>query len=167
MYETPDPGDALTQGDIVDGCPIFSLDQAAPDEPNPVPRRYRERVVVLTQACDLAQDKTSRVVVANVRSCEDLVVAGLMKKSTIKDQVRLHKMPGWYFLPKSDGPMTLPESIVNLRDLHTVPRAILEGLAARGGRIGGVCTPWREHLAQHFGISYMRIGLPEPYETEP
>jgi hypothetical protein len=34
----------------------------------------------------------------------------------------------------------------------------------------GVCrltTPYREHLAQHFGITYMRIGLPEPYETQP
>jgi hypothetical protein len=28
-------------------------------------------------------------------------------------------------------------------------------------------TPWREHLAQHFGTTYTRIALPEPYDTEP
>jgi hypothetical protein len=24
-------------------------------------------------------------------------------------------------------------------------------------------TPYREHLAQHFSVTYSRIGLPEPY----
>ena len=28
-------------------------------------------------------------------------------------------------------------------------------------------TPWREHLAQHFGTTYTRIALPEPYATQP
>jgi hypothetical protein len=26
-------------------------------------------------------------------------------------------------------------------------------------------TPYREHLAQHFSVTYSRIGLPEPYGT--
>jgi hypothetical protein len=26
-------------------------------------------------------------------------------------------------------------------------------------------TPYREHLAQHFAVTYSRIGLPEPYGT--
>jgi hypothetical protein len=30
-----------------------------------------------------------------------------------------------------------------------------------------IVTPDREHLAQHFAVTYMRIGLPDPYETHP
>jgi hypothetical protein len=26
-------------------------------------------------------------------------------------------------------------------------------------------SPYREHLAQHFAVTYMRIGLPAPFET--
>jgi hypothetical protein len=28
-----------------------------------------------------------------------------------------------------------------------------------------LATPYREHLAQHFSVTYSRIGLPEPYGT--
>lgn len=30
-----------------------------------------------------------------------------------------------------------------------------------------LATPYREYLAQHFAVTYMRIALPEPYETRP
>ena len=75
-------------------------------------------------------------------------------------------MPGWYFLPKAEAPASLPESIVDMRDLHTMPRAYLDRLIAEGRRVCRVVTPYREHLNQHFAITYMRIGLPEPYATE-
>ena len=55
--------------------------------------------------------------------------------------------------------------MVDLRDLHTVPMALLEGLQARGRHVGRLITPYREHLAQHFSVTYSRIGLPEPYGT--
>jgi hypothetical protein len=61
----------------------------------------------------------------------------------------------------------LPESIVDLHDLHTVPRAVLERLIADGKRLGRLLSPYREHLAQHFAVTYMRIGLPAPFETQP
>jgi hypothetical protein len=64
------------------------------------------------------------------------------------------------------GGPTFPESIVDLRDLHTISKRLLERLIADGKRVCRVATPYREHLAQHFGVTYMRIGLPEPYETE-
>jgi hypothetical protein len=44
---------------------------------------------------------------------------------------------------------------------------VLDHLREAGRRICRILTPYREHLAQHFAVTYMRIGLPEPYETEP
>jgi hypothetical protein len=90
-----------------------------------------------------------------------------LKPATIRDTIRRHQVFGWYFLPAGTSPVTFPESIVDLRELHRVPRGVLEQLIAEGKRVCHLATPYREHLAQHFGVTYMRIGLPEQYETEP
>jgi len=73
MYEQPLETD-LSQGDILDDCPILVWKPAAPPLDLDVPPEIRIiRVVVLTQACDLAQDKTTRVVVAPVHDAAELV----------------------------------------------------------------------------------------------
>ena len=123
-------------------------------------------MIVLTQACDLAQAKTSKVLVALLQPAQGLVERGILKAPTIRDQVRRGLVYGWYFLPAAPTAIPLAESIVDLHDLHTVPRAILERLIANGKRVCRLAPPFREHLAQHFAVTYMRIGLPAPYDTE-
>lgn len=162
-YRTPAEG-PLSQGDILDGCPLFALSPAADAvDLRAAPARWESRVVVLTQACDLAQAKTTRVLVACVHAAQSLVDAGVLKAQAVRDQVRRGLVYGWYFLPAGAG---LEESIVDLRDVHTVSRAALERLVADGKRPCQLVTPYREHLAQHFAVTYSRIGLPEPYETQ-
>ncbi|MBP85620.1 MAG: hypothetical protein CMJ64_02720 [Planctomycetaceae bacterium] len=121
-----------------------------------------ERVIVLTQAGDLANTKTTKVQVAVVHEASRLVDAGLLQAQTIRDQVRRHRVFGWYFLPESQQQ---PEAIVDLRDLHTLPRELLEELIAAGNRVATIQSPYREHLAQHFAVTYSRIALPDPYDT--
>jgi len=121
---------------------------------------------VLTQTCDLANQKTSKVQVAVVHEATILASTGELKATTIRDQVRRGLVHAWYFLPAVET-LGLPESVVDLHDLHTVPKAVVERLVAAGKRVGRLVTPFREHLAQHFAVTYMRIALPEPYETRP
>ena len=78
-------------------------------------------------------------------------------------EIRSHRIYGWYFLPAGEA---IRESVVDLRDLHTIERALLEELAKQGRRTCRIKSPYREHLAQHFATTYSRIGLPLPYETE-
>ncbi|MCA9265056.1 MAG: hypothetical protein KDA60_14450, partial [Planctomycetales bacterium] len=92
-----------------------------------------------------------------------LVDAGLLKPKSIVDNVRNHRVYGWYFLPADNE---FPESIVDLRDIHTLPRQMLAELVHSGKRVVSLDSPYREHLAQHFTVTYGRIGLPEPYDTE-
>jgi hypothetical protein len=165
MYEQPLETD-LSQGDNLDDCPILVWKPAPAPLDLDVPPEIRIiRVVVLTQACDLAQDKTTRVVVAPVHDGAELVARNILKAAAIRDQVRRGQVFGWYFLPSA--PVTLAESIVDLRELHAIERHTLEYLVGVGKRICRIRTPWREHLAQHFGTTYMRIALPEPYATQP
>ncbi len=132
MYEQPLDTD-LSQGDILDDCPILvwkpssSLDLDVPPEIRII------RVVVLTQACDLAQDKTTRVVVAPVHDAAELVARNILKAAAVRDQVRRGQVFGWYFLPAA--PVTLAESIVDLRELHTIERRTLEYLAGGSDRL--------------------------------
>ena len=119
---------------------------------------------MLTQACDLAQVKSARVTIAVIHDADEMIVRGVLKPAMVRDQIRTHRVYGWYFLPAGPG---LPESLVDLRNLHTVPRELLEELIANGQRVARLLTPYREHMAQHFATTYARIALPEPYETAP
>lgn len=169
MFTVPTPSEPLTQGDVLDDCPLVGL---KPDEPAkditamPVQRWY-SRVIVLTQACDLAQPKTDIVLVAPLHAAQRLVESGVLKGNVIRDQLRRHLVFGWYFLPEIGAPVTFPESIVDLRDLHSVPRVVLEQLIAAGKRVASLSSPYREHMAQHLAVTYMRVALPEPYSTRP
>ncbi len=130
-------------------------------------KRWIARVIVLTQACDLVQAKADRVLVARVHQAQQLVDQGLLKAGAIRDQVRRHQVFGWYFLAASTAPVVIPESLIDLRDLHSVPRVVLEQLIAGGKRDASLASPYREHLAQHFAVTYMRVALPEPYSSQP
>ncbi len=168
MYQMLPAEALLSQGDVIDDCPVFGLDDSAvPVNLGAGPIRWQARVITLTQACDLAQKKATRVVVAVVHTAQHLVDQGILKSSLIRDQLRRGLVYGWYFLPAAPSPIGLSESIVDLRDLHTVPQAVLEHLISDGKRVCRLITPYREHLAQHFATTYSRIGLPEPYETLP
>jgi hypothetical protein len=168
IYHALAPHEPLSQGDIIDGCPIFGAEEvSAALAPQAQATRWLVRAIVLTQACDLAQSKTNKVLVAVVHDAEDLIRKGVMKASAVRDHVRRGMVYGWYFLPAAPAPMELPESIVDLRDVHTMSRRVLEHLVAQGRRIGRFTTPYREHLAQHFTVTYARIGLPEPFQSVP
>jgi hypothetical protein len=168
MFLVPDKDSSLTQGDIFDECPLVGLsaEKPLPDLKNVPVNQWTSRVIVLTQACDLVQSKTGFVLVAQVHLAEKIVTRGLLKATTIRDQVRRHQVFGWYFLPAVPSPVALPEALVDLRDIHSVPRAVLEALIAQGKRVATLLSPYREHLAQHFAVTYMRVALPEPYGTK-
>ena len=172
MYKTPQELQVehgvvlLSQGDILDDRPLVSwADQTREVAEGDKPLSVRARVIVLTQACDLANDKAVRAVVAVIHEAAHLVQTGRVKEKFIRDNVRKGQVYGWYFLPAHPACPAFPESLVDLRDLHTVPRALLEGLQDQGKHVCRLITPYREHLAQHFSVTYSRIGLPEPYGT--
>jgi hypothetical protein len=161
--------DPLTQGDLIADCPLVGLNLASSplDLNDPPTKWWTARVIVLTQACDLAQAKADSVLVAPVHDAQKLVEAGVLKGTLVRDQVRRHLVFGWYFIPAAPAPLSLPESLIDLRDVHSVPRVVLEQLIGGGKRVASLMSPYREHLAQHFAVTYMRVALPEPYVTQP
>lgn len=165
IYARPAPAEPIDQGDVIDACPLVAIDTAEILDVEVLPvRHFLERVIVLTQTCDLAQQRASRAVVAIAHEAERLVDQGLLRPADIKGPVRAGRVFGWYFLPQSTE-FGMPESIVDLRQLHTVRLDLLLTLSRRGQRRVRLQPLYREHLAKHFADTYSRIGLPEPYDT--
>ena len=169
MFAHAATSDPLMQGDLIDDCPLvsFNLTSGPIDWNDPPTKWWPARVIILTQACDLARGNDGPVLVAVVHDAKKIVADGVLKASAIRDQVRRHLVFGWYFLPAVTTPFALPESVIDLREIHSVPRVVLEQLVSGVKRVASLVSPYREHLAQHFAVTYMRIALPEPYPTQP
>lgn len=166
IYRLPPPDAPLDQGDIIDGCLLLDLATFDLDGTTPPTMDYAlQRVVVLTQTCDLANAKTRTIVAAVVLDAQWLVDEHRLKPADIRGPVRAGRVWGWYFLPKSTD-LGLPELIVDFRQLHTVRMDLLTALCRRGQRKARIQPLYREHLAKHFADTYSRIGLAQPYETE-
>ena len=165
-YKRPSTEDAVAQGDVIDGCPVLLVAQWNPDDWTSLQSKHvLQRVIVLTQTCDLAQAKVGRIVVAVVLAAQQLVDGGLLKPADIRGPIRAGRVFGWYYLPKCDE-FGLPESIVDLRQLQTLPRDLLTGLCQRGKRLARFQPLAREHLAKHVADTDSHIGLLEPYPTD-
>lgn len=84
IYSQPDASERVDQGDIIRGCPILSLSPSVPlDLAAPEMQANEERVVVLTQTCDFAQQRLTRAVVAVAYPAEDLVRQSKLKATDI------------------------------------------------------------------------------------
>src|SRR5712692_5140808 len=149
IYRLPQPDDPIDQGDILDGCPVLWIAGFEVDNLDTLETlRSIERVVVLTQTCDLANRKLTAATVAVIRDAQSLVDQQLLKAADIKGPIRGGRVFGWYFLPGSRD-LGLSEMIIDLRQLHTVRLDLLTALCRQGQRRARIVPPYREHLAKH------------------
>jgi len=166
IYDLPGSDALLDQGDLIDNCLILSIREFNLDSEDPPRINVAiNRVLDLTQTCDLANRKATNATVAVVHEAQFIVDQGLLKPADVRGPVRAARVYGWYFLP-ADSDLGLNEMIVDLRQLHTVRLDLLVALAQSGHRRARLLSPYREHLAKHFADTFSRIGLPEPYESQ-
>jgi hypothetical protein len=191
-YTVIDAGCPLTQGDLISDCPLIGWKAASAEfdggDEVAVLRATSETitadVVVLTQACDLENDK-----VTNVILCPHLASSEFRRdwEATLREQGQYPSTTAkvakaWTSTCKDirDGfvwnlamlnhrqedPLPIEHRIVDFRNVYTVPRTFLESfLRQRGGQRLQLLPPYREHLSQAFARFFMRVGLPTPVEA--
>ncbi len=160
-------GSALVQGDLILACPVPKVETVSfplPDELEIVSGEFN--LVVLTQSCDLANDKVEEVLFAGVRAYRQMVaderegnpaVAGTKwRKALVRGD-----LPAYLVLPRSANPPLLDWSVVDFHHLFTLPKAYTEAFAANVGARLRLVPPYREHLVQAFARYVMRVGLPQ------
>lgn len=172
----------LTQGDLISNCPVLtwglsSLEFSGADETETLRgavTAVRADVVVMTQACDLENDKVSNLILcphlglaeyrrAWERQMDEEKQSGSAKNwASFCDRLRNGFIWNLALLNSgSSGDLTTDHRIVDFHEVYTVPRSFLESLLKyRGQARLRLLSPYREHLSQAFARYFMRVGLP-------
>lgn len=168
-YEVAD-GPEILQGDVLIHCPVFAVDRDLP-WPFVATSEVGIRVkiidlVVMTQSCDLLNEKVDEVLLAQMVAWPEAVRAEVQRGNEAVKSTRFRKLlvdgsvPGLSLLHKREQNPSLPWSVVDFHQLFTLPKAFVGHFAASAGPRLRLRSPYREHLAQAFARYFMRVGLP-------
>ncbi len=164
-------GPVILQGDILRRTPI-----TAPETPSqwPLPGaaqsvevrvRYYD-LVVMSQSCDLANEKAGEVLLAQLIPWPEVVRTELergnswIKSSKFRKSLVEGGVPNLSLLHKRENEPQLSWSVVDFRRLFVLPAPFVCQFAASLGPRLRLRSPYREHLAQAFARYFMRVGLP-------
>jgi hypothetical protein len=179
-YSRAEAADSLMQGDLILDCPlvVWSPGPGHGDYSSDSLKEQVEAVkadlIVMTQACDLAQENVDRVVLCTSNPIELFYEAWREERTQegkgvgrdefrkLADQIRKGFKWNLHLLQEAhvDGIAT-PQRVVDFSDVHTIPREFLERLLeSRAEPRLRLEPPYREHLSQSFARYFMRVGLP-------
>lgn len=170
-YEVVD-GASLQQGDFFDSCPVL-IPQTALPETSEVPESVGSEayldgevqdfnVVVMSQSCDLENDKLAYVMVCAHWSLEEIGQENeYFKSKKGREYLRRGNVPGYHLLAAcAVQGMEREIRVVDCRTVFSLPLEVLKSLAQKRGRRLRLLPPYREHMAQAFARFFMRVGLP-------
>lgn len=166
-YETVEGSD-LEQGDI-----LFDVDvvHTIMDEPAAMSSQLDIDLatvdsIVLTQTCDIENSKAPTFLMARVLSYDDLLEAARVRGDTNIPSEKYRKLlvdgniPNNFLLAAHDGSPALPWTVVDFRQLFTLPAKYVSKSAAQKSPRLRLMSPYREHLSQSFARYFMRVALP-------
>ena len=164
-YEVVEGGE-IEQGDLLNACPVLV---PVPELSFPLPSdmivadQETFDVVVMTQSCDLVNDKTKEIIL-----CPhwDLLEAGKVETALAQKDAQRQILKGYRYRyamlaasTHSDAPMGV--RIVDFGRIFTLPTTFVRLFAEKQGKRLRLCPPYREHLSQSFARFFMRVGLPQ------
>ncbi len=157
-------GRELSQGDYLKDCPVPVIaDTFTPFSDEAIDITIEERdVIILTQSCDLTNNKAPFVALCPVYTLEELEAATpqFASKGTW-EQVRNGRREGLHMLAGFNGPENNRSSrVVDFRQIYSLPFGFLQQYAERLGSRQRLLSPYLAHLAQSFARFFMRVGLP-------
>jgi hypothetical protein len=159
-------GPELMQGDVLLQCPIYRVETAAAVDDEEVGFiEELQDVIVLTQSCDLENDKVSDVLVAYVHDYVQLAqetwdTNPAIKSTDFRKGLIQGTTPPYSLLPQYSGGPQLPWSLVDFHHVFSIPKVLAARVAEAAGPRLRLLSPYREHLAQAFARYIMRVGLP-------
>jgi hypothetical protein len=176
-------GSTLEQGDILRNCLAPIPPRIAEAEPlvaapagsevpvaraAPEPGDIHDRVIVLSQSCDLAQGDIARVMVCPVYTLDEFVDnarGNRNQRNTRKGNLRSGRLIGYHLLNRCtlEG-FEATHLVSDFGDAFSIPLQYAVELAGAAPRVR-LLPPYREHLSQMFARFYMRVGL--PIEVDP
>ncbi len=165
-YENLDNEKHLQQGELIQNLPILmSPRKILEDEKGKFqvnPTITKKDVVILSQSCDLEQDKIKIITI-----CPFVTMSELVKNNKIfeddnkKEDLRRGYFPYLHLLDNVSEDYSNNELlIVNFRNIYTTNHEYLKGFVKLQPSRIALKSPYIEHLSQSFARFFMRVGLP-------
>lgn len=165
-YGTVSPDAALSQGEIIDRCPVFvpvSASDMRIDSKTPRIRGTLEyySVIVMSQSCDLEHGNVDLVLVCPIWPLPLMAQRNLsMFRGKGVAKLRSGDYPGYHLVNKcSMADVHRDLTVVDFHNVYGVPLEFLQEHVKGSARLQ-LLPPYREHLAQAFARFFMRVGLP-------
>jgi hypothetical protein len=156
-------GEQLEQGDYLPGCwiPVVGADFDPANAELEV-SVGRSNLVIVTQSCDLANDK---IQLAALCPIADLATWEQLNPDYAKrgfwESVRQGRREGLHMLSAFvDAGAGRNALVVDFRQIFSLPVPYLRRHAAGLGARWRLQSPYREHFSQAFARFFMRVGLP-------
>jgi len=161
-------GSRLEQADIISSCPVLRPDVY--DFPLPTDidlRSDTHNLLVLTQSCDLENDKIDEVLLAAVLDYAELTTNEshrnpLVRSKKWRQAVARGDLPAYALIPPWANTPIIGWSLIDFHHLFTLPKKYLESYAGSLDSRLRIVSPYKEHIAQSFARYVMRVGLPSP-----
>lgn len=120
-----------------------------------------EDLIVLTQTCDIVRDDQKFVLAATVFEWSRNMRPGLNRKDreNFRKQIIGGKILQLCALPEREEKPVMKWSVVDFRELVTMPKEYLEKHAESVGERLRMKSPYREHVAHCFANSISRIAI--------
>ncbi len=162
-YDVISSDAGLRQGDIIPRCPVLvPVDSGSLSQEEISAESIEYNVIVLSQSCDLVQDKLDLVIVCPLFTLDKYADKNPFFKNP-KGQEALNRgyTPGAHLLgPCRVGQFGDNYLVVDFLSTFSIPLPSLKGYAENLEKRVRLLSPYREHLSQAFARFFMRVGLP-------
>ncbi len=157
--------DDLEQGDLLPNCPVIILpndlkpilNSKENDELDLIPDLQTVDLILMTQSCDLSQDKVTQVLL-----CAYLPFSTEEYQKN-KDNIKKERMPALHLIEKCDAKeFPFEKQVIDFRAIYTLPKDFVIAFAETLNIRARLLSPYKEHLSQAFARYFMRVGLPRP-----
>ena len=122
-------------------------------------------VVVMTQTCDIENEKVKSVLLCPCWDLWQFVDAakehGENWGGDLREALRRGNLPGYHLINEAsqDG-IRVGLLVVDFHEVYTAPTNQVKEFVRGAGKRLRLRPPYREHLAQAFARFFMRVGLP-------
>lgn len=155
-------GSDVLQGDWLPGCtiPVFHTKEGTDDLDEEVVLDASDLIVV-SQSCDLENDKTPFVALCRILSIADFESEQGNPFGKRWEEVRKGRHEGLHLLASPNEPENnLAALVVDFRLVVSLPIGYVRHHADSVGQRWRLDSPFLEHFSQAFARFFMRVGLP-------
>lgn len=176
-YGTIEHSDEIRQGDFILECPIiippsnFNFNTGDDEIPfNESLTIKALNTIVVSQSCDLENNKVEIVLVCPYYSLEEFIGSFPQSDQTGKgrqkklDALKQGNLPPYHLLNRDPSNGLEDFSVVDFRNVYGVNFHFLKKYVASIESRVRLLPPYREHLSQAFARFFMRVGLPNDIE---